>query len=98
MANNDKIEEHSEGIENITLEQFIDLVKDYESTDPIDFGTVPVKEDDAFRAICEGVLMTLRSTPENERVIVLMVALAKVLLEAEIQKLQTIQYLKPLSF
>lgn len=98
MEKDDKMEEVPEAVDNITLDEFVYLVMDYELTDPIDFGTVAVEEKAAFRAVCQGVLETIRNTPKKDRMIVLMVALAKVLLEAEIHKLQRIQYLKPLNF
>lgn len=85
-------------MDDITLEQFVKLVKEYEMTDPIDFGTVPVSEHDAFMIICSGVLDTIRQTPKESQMLVLMISTAKLLLEAEVHKLQRIQYLKPLNF
>lgn len=79
------------GVENIELETFMELVKEYEAGDPIDFGMVRVQEDDAFRIICEHILNILEKTDPENRQLVLAVALAKAMTENMILNIQRIQ-------
>ena len=80
----------------LTPKQFYDLVLEYEQSDPIDFGLVSVREEEAFRIICEAVIEIINNqTSAETREIVLAVSLAKVLVENMILQLQRVQDADP---
>ena len=86
---------YSMGINNISLDQFIELVKEYEATDPIDFGMARIKEEEAFSLVCEHITDTLQNTLPGDRELVLAVALAKAMTESMILNMQRTQNVKP---
>lgn len=79
------------GSMNTTLDNLLELVMDYEQEDPIDFGMVAIKEEEAFRIIIQGVLEMVRDVDPDNLTIVLTVALIRALTENMILQLQKVQ-------
>lgn len=65
----------------ITLEQLADLAYESEFTDPIDWDYILIEEHDAYRLMASHVLEMMDDISQEERLVVCMASLTKLLVE-----------------
>lgn len=66
----------------ITVDELIELTKEVESEDPIDWGTLNISEDDAYKLIALDVLEMFNGWKMNkDSEIVMLVTITKLILE-----------------
>jgi hypothetical protein len=65
----------------ITLEQLADLAYETEFTDPIDWDYLLIEERDAYRLMASHVLEMMGDISQEERLVVCMASLTKLLVE-----------------
>ena len=68
-------------IDRITPEQLADLAMHIDEVDPIDWGMLSIKEEDAFLMMAQQVLETLRDTDDEKQLIVAAASLTKLTVE-----------------
>ena len=78
-------------IDRITPEQLADLAMHIEEGDPIDWGMLSIKEEDAFLMMAQQVLETLRDVEEEKQLIVAAASLTKLTVENFILNTQLYQ-------
>lgn len=67
---------------NITVEQLVELTKEIETEDPIDWGMLNISEEDAIKLIAIDVLdMFQKIKPGPEKEIILISTVTKLVLE-----------------
>ena len=65
----------------ITLEQLADLAYESEFTDPIDWDYLMIEERNAYMLMASHVLEMVDDVPQEERLVVCMASLTKLLVE-----------------
>ena len=78
-------------IDRITPEQLADLEMHIDEVDPIDWGMLSIKEEDAFLMMAQQVLETLRDTDDEKQLIVAAASLTKLTVENFILNTQLYQ-------
>jgi|13_taG_2_1085334.scaffolds.fasta_scaffold130982_2 uncharacterized protein (UPF0264 family) len=78
-------------IDRITPEQLADLAMHIDEVDPIDWGMLSIKEEDAFLMMAQQVLETLRDTDDEKQLIVAAASLTKLTVENFILNTQLYQ-------
>lgn len=73
---------------NSTVRQLAELAMEAELTDPIDWGLLNISEQEAFEMMASQVLEQLMNVPENERAVVAMATMTKLLVENFVLNLQ----------
>lgn len=66
---------------SVTVEQLVELALEMESGDTIDWGMVPVKEEDAYRKMAEQVVEMMKSYNPADRQTIALAAITKLLVE-----------------
>jgi hypothetical protein len=64
-----------------SIAQLAELAMESESADPIDWGMLQISERDAYIMMASNVLEQLESVPDNERPVVAMATITKLLVE-----------------
>ena len=67
--------------EEITVKQLASLAMDGDMVDPIDWGMLKIREAEAFEMMATNVLEQLMALPENQRAVVAMASMTKLLVE-----------------
>lgn len=65
----------------MTIDELVELAREGESVDPIDWGMVPIKEEVAYRQMAEQVLEMMKSYNPADRQAVALAAITKLLVE-----------------
>lgn len=66
----------------MSLVDFVDLCMEHEKNDPIDWGHLPIREEEAYQEVCEDLLKMINSIDDiQEREIVVLTSLAKAIVE-----------------
>ena len=78
-------------IDRITPEQLADLAMHIDEVEPIDWGMLSIKEEDAFLMMAQQVLETLRDTDDEKQLIVAAASLTKLTVENFILNTQLYQ-------
>ncbi len=65
----------------MTLDQLIELAREIENGDPIDWGMIPIKEEDAYRQMATQVMDMMRTYSPADRQRVALAAITKLLVE-----------------
>lgn len=73
---------------NSTVKQLAELAMEAEISDPIDWGLLNVSEREAFEMMASQVLEQMFNVPENERAVVAMATMTKLLVENFVLNLQ----------
>jgi hypothetical protein len=73
---------------NSTVKQLAELAMEAEMRDPIDWGMLNVSEREAFEMMASQVLEQMFNVPENERAVVAMATMTKLLVENFVLNLQ----------
>lgn len=73
---------------NSTVKQLAELAMEAEMSDPIDWGLLNVSEREAFEMMASQVLEQMFNVPENERAVVAMATMTKLLVENFVLNLQ----------
>lgn len=71
-----------------TVKQLAELAMEAELSDPIDWGLLNVSEREAFEMMASQVLEQMFNVPENERAVVAMATMTKLLVENFVLNLQ----------
>jgi len=66
---------------NQTVKQLAQLAMESDKVDPIDWGMLNIKEQDAFLMMASNVLQQIESIPEEQRAVVAMATMTKLLVE-----------------
>jgi hypothetical protein len=66
---------------NQTVKQLAQLAMESDTVDPIDWGMLNIKEQDAFLMMASNVLQQIESIPEEQRAVVAMATMTKLLVE-----------------
>lgn len=66
---------------SVTIEQLVVLARDIENGDPIDWGMIPVKEEDAYQKMAEQVLEMMKNYNPADRQTIALAAITKLLVE-----------------
>lgn len=62
-------------------ETLVSLAREIELTDPIDWGTLSVTEEQAYQMMASQVVEQFEDTPEDHRVVVAMATITRLLVE-----------------
>jgi len=73
---------------NSTVKQLAELAMEAEMRDPIDWGLLNVSEQEAFEMMASQVLEQMFNVPENDRAVVAMATMTKLLVENFVLNLQ----------
>lgn len=73
---------------NNTVKQLAELAMEAEMTDPIDWGMLNISEREAFEMMASQVLEQMFNVPENDRAVVAMATMTKLLVENFVLNLQ----------
>jgi hypothetical protein len=65
----------------MNVDQLIELAREVENGDPIDWGMIPIKEEDAYRQMAEQVLEMMKSHNPADRQTVALASITKLLVE-----------------
>lgn len=65
----------------MNIDQLVELAKEGEKEDPIDWGMIPIDEDTAYRNMAEQVLEMMKSYNPADRQAVALAAITKLLVE-----------------
>ena len=65
----------------MNINQLVELAKEIENGDPIDWGMIPVKEDAAYEKMAEQVIEMMKSYGPADRQTIAMAAITKLLVE-----------------
>jgi hypothetical protein len=71
----------NEKIDIITAHQLADLAMQADLSDPIDWGLLNIKEEDAYLLIAEQVLDSMRKNAHDQQLIVALASLTKLTVE-----------------
>ena len=71
----------NEKIDIITAHQLADLAMQADLSDPIDWGLLNIKEEDAYLLIAEQVLDSMRKNAHDDQLIVALASLTKLTVE-----------------
>lgn len=66
---------------SITIEQLVELAGEMESSDPIDWGMIPVKEQDAYHKMASQVIEMMKSYNPSDRQTIALAVITKLLVE-----------------
>ncbi len=77
--------------EYLTAQRLAEYAADYERFDPIEWGEMAIKEDDAFLMMATSILDMATRVPEDERLIVAMACATKLLVENFVLQFQLMQ-------
>jgi hypothetical protein len=66
---------------SITVDRLVELALEMENGDPIDWGMIPVKEEDAYRKMAEQVVEMMKSYNPADRQTIALAAITKLLVE-----------------
>ena len=72
----------------ITIQQLAQLAMEGESKDPIDWGQLAVEEEQAFLMMSSQVLEQMENCPEDQRAVIAMATMTKLLVENFVLNLQ----------
>lgn len=64
-----------------TVEQLAILAQDVETKDPIDWGMLSIREEDAYKLVASHFLESIASVPEEQRLTIAMATVTKLLVE-----------------
>lgn len=65
----------------MNVEQLVTLAREVENGDPIDWGMMPIKEEDAYHQMAQQVLEMMKSYTPSDRRAVSMAVITKLLVE-----------------
>jgi hypothetical protein len=65
----------------MNVEQLVELAREVESNDPIDWGMIPVREEDAYLKMAEQVIEMMKSYNPADRQTVALATITKLLVE-----------------
>jgi hypothetical protein len=65
----------------MNIDQLVELAHEIENGDPIDWGMIPIKEEDAYRKMAEQVIEMMKSHNPADRQTIALAALTKLLVE-----------------
>jgi hypothetical protein len=65
----------------ITIKQLASLAMEAEVADPIDWGELSISEQNAYEMMASNVISQIESVPENQRTVVAMATITKLLVE-----------------
>lgn len=65
----------------MTVDELVELAKEGEKVDPIEWDMIPIKEDDAYRSMAEQVIEMMKSYNPADRQTVALAAMTKLLVE-----------------
>ena len=65
----------------MNVDQLVSLAREVENGDPIDWGMIPIKEEDAYRRMAEQVLEMMKAYNPVDRQPVALAAITKLLVE-----------------
>lgn len=65
----------------MNVEQLVTLAREVENSDPIDWGMMPIKEEDAYHQMAQQVLEMMKSYTPSDRRAVSMAVITKLLVE-----------------
>lgn len=65
----------------MNLNQLVELAKEVEITDPIDWGYLTIEETQAYKLMASNVIEILDDIPEDQKMIVAMAVMTKLLVE-----------------
>lgn len=65
----------------MNVEQLVTLAREVENGDPIDWGMIPIKEEDAYHQMAQQVLEMMKSYTPSDRRAVSMAVITKLLVE-----------------
>lgn len=68
-------------VNNVTIKQLATLAMEAEVADPIEWGELSIKEEDAYEMMAANVITQIDSIPEDQRPIVAMATITKLLVE-----------------
>ena len=71
--------------------QLVELAKEIDSVDPIDWGTLEISEDNAYALIADGVLENYLSTDADCRDMMLLAVVVKLTVENFVLNLKLLQ-------
>jgi hypothetical protein len=63
------------------VEQIVELAKEIESEDPIDFGMLQLDEESAYRVVANKVIEIYLSNPAEQRDMILLATATKLMVE-----------------
>lgn len=67
--------------QNETVKQLASLAMEAEVSDPIEWGELSIKEQDAYEMMAASVISQIEGLPEDQRPIVAMATITKLLVE-----------------
>jgi hypothetical protein len=65
----------------MTVDELVELAREGEKTDPIDWGMVPIEEEVAYRQMAQQVIEMMKSYNPADRQAVALAAITKLLVE-----------------
>lgn len=65
----------------MTVDELVELAREIENSDPIDWGMVPIQEDVAYRQMAEQVIEMMKSYSPADRQAVALAAITKLLVD-----------------
>lgn len=65
----------------MTVDELVQLAREIENADPIDWGMVPVQEDVAYRQMAQQVIEMMKSYSPADRQAVALAAITKLLVD-----------------
>ncbi len=65
----------------MTVDELVELAREIENADPIDWGMVPIQEDVAYRQMAQQVLEMMKSYSPVDRQAVALAAITKLLVD-----------------
>lgn len=65
----------------MTVDELVELAREIENADPIDWGMVPIQEDVAYRQMAEQVIEMMKSYNPADRQAVALAAITKLLVD-----------------
>jgi hypothetical protein len=66
---------------SMTVEQLAELAREVEIKDPIDWGLLTISEEDAYKLMASNVLEQFSSLNDDDRMIIAMSTITKLLVE-----------------
>jgi hypothetical protein len=74
------------------LEAVIDLAKEVGSTDPIDFGYIPVDEDSVYQTVASGLVEKILANDPEDRLTILLATVTHLVVENTILNLKLMNH------
>ena len=68
-------------MKGLTVEQLVELAKEVENEDPIDWGMLNIDENEAYKLIAFNVLDMFKDTEEDAKEVVMLTTITKLVVE-----------------